>query len=285
MSRPPISSIVGGKRSELVSMPWPEYLEFPALNGSVLVKGRKSMRHLKYAWDNDGEDTDAMRFGRLQHCLLFEPREVESRYRTWEGRRAGKDYEAFCEDAALAGAEVVRAAGEYSMQAALEAAPAFLGNTKVQALISAGQAEQTVLAVESALQCKGRIDWISTAEHVLTDLKTTNDIQERLFGTSFFRYGYDVKLGLYRRWLDRVTGERWPVQVIVLESKPPYDTAVMNVPDAVLDSGVDKALRIIEKVWAAIETDQWPGVAGNEFYPLYVPFYEMDSEETEEFKG
>jgi hypothetical protein len=72
----PISSIVGGTRQEILSMPWPEYLEFPALNGSVIVKGRKSLLHLKDAWDNGGEDTDALQFGRLQHCLLFEPHEV-----------------------------------------------------------------------------------------------------------------------------------------------------------------------------------------------------------------
>lgn len=280
----PISSIIGGSRTELISMPWAEYLEFSALNGSVIVKGRKSLRHLKYAWDHGGEDTEAMQFGRLLHCLLFEPAEVEARYRAWDGTRRGNAYKLFCANAEIAGAEVVRAEGQYSLATALEAAQSFLHDTRVQALISSGQAEQTVLAVEHGLQCRGRLDWVSTSEHVLTDLKTTAEIEPELFGRSFYRYGYDLKLGLYRRWLNAVTGDHWPVEVIVLESKPPYDIAVIPVPDAVLDTGVDKALGIIGRVAHAIEVDEWPGVAGGEMLPLHVPFYEM-IEETEPFEG
>lgn len=282
--RPPIKSIVGGNRKELLPMSWTEYLSFPALNGSVIVKGRKSLLHLKSEWDNGGEDSDAMQFGRMLHCLLFEPREVESRYRPWTGRRAGNEYRDYCEDAAAAGAEAVKATGEYSLESALEAAPSYLGNAKVQALIKAGQAEQTILWPECGLQCKGRLDWVSTAEHVLTDVKSAAEIEDRLFGKAFFRYGYDLKLGLYRRWLQLVTGEQWPVQVIVLENKRPYDVAIVPVPDAVLDQGVDKALRIIERVAVAIEHDYWPGVARGDYYPLAVPFFEMQ-EEVEEFTG
>ncbi len=282
--RPPISSIIGGTRRELVHMPWPEYCSFPALNGSVIVRGRKSLLHLKHEWEHGGEDTEAMQFGRLLHCLLFEPSEIENRYRSWVGRRAGNDYESFCAEAEAAGAEVVRQSGEYSMDRALEAAQGFLCNSRVQALISAGQAEQTVLWTEEDVQTKGRLDWVSTSEHVLVDLKSANDISDKLFGAAFFRYGYDLKLGLYRRWLQGVTGDRWPVEVIALESKPPYDVATIPIPDAVLDSGVDKALAIIASVRQAIATDQWPGVAGNEPYPLVVPFYEM-AEETEDFQG
>ena len=281
----PISSIVGGTRTELCLMFWEDYKAFPALNGSTIVHGRKSMLHLKHAWDHGREDTDAMQFGRLVHCLLFEPSEVTARYRAWEGRRAGNDYELFCAEAEIAGAEVVRAAGEYSLASAIEAAHGFLRNERVQRLIEAGQAEQTVLAVEDDLQCKGRLDWVSTVEHVLTDLKSAARIEPAIFGKAFFDFGYDIKLGLYRRWLDRVTNDHWPVEVILLESRAPYDVIVMPVPDAVLDEGVDKALGIIQKVRQAIEADEWPGVSGgDDLMPLVVPYYEM-VEETEEYEG
>ena len=280
----PISSVVGGTRTELCDMPWDDYKAFPAINGSVLVKGRKSMLHLKHAWDKNGEDSDAMQYGRMVHCLLFEPREVSARYRAWDKRRAGNDYELFCAEAAAAGAEVVRATGQYSLESALTAVQGFLANKRVQALITAGKAEQSILCVENGIQCKGRLDWISTSEHVLTDLKTAAQVEPTLFGRSFFSFGYHIKLGLYRRWLDRVTGERWPVEVIVLESTEPHDVAVVPIPDAVLDDGVDKALEIMARVKTAIEADHWPGVAGDDFMALQVPYYAM-AEETEEFQG
>lgn len=281
--RPEICKIVGGTRCELLAMPWEEYKTFPALNCSTITRGRKSMLHLKYAWDNDGEDTDAMQFGRLLHCLLFEPREVEARYWEWQGRRAGALYTEFCERAETMGAEVIKAEGQYSLASALDAAHGYLRDSRVQALVSAGQAEQTVLVPEGDLQCKCRLDWLSTAEHVLADLKSTAEIESELFGKTFFRLGYDLKLGMYRRWLNKVTGDRWPVEVIVLESSPPYDIASIPIPDAVLDSGVDKALKIIGRVREAIETDEWPGIARGKPMPLMVPYWAM-AEETEEFR-
>jgi len=281
-----IASIIGGTRKELATMTWDEYRAFSALNGSVIVKGLKSMRHLHHAWYDGERDTDAMQFGRLLHCLLLEPREVERRYRMWDGRRAGNEYKAFVEGANADGAEVVKADGQYSMEAALEATPNFFANTRVKELIKAGEAEKTVLCPESGLQCKGRIDWVSTAEHVLVDLKTAAEIESRLFGASFFRYSYDIKLGLYQRWLQEITGEAWPVEVIVLESNPPHDVAVVPIPHAVLDAGVEKALRVIDKVGDAIGSDHWPGIAGDDFYPLSIPFYAMEeAEEMEPYQG
>ena len=38
------------------------------------------MLHLKYQWDHGFKSTDAMQWGRLLHCLLFEPAEVEAEY-------------------------------------------------------------------------------------------------------------------------------------------------------------------------------------------------------------
>lgn len=279
-----IASIIGGQRRELCEMPWPEYKDFPALNCSTIVRGRKSMLHLLHAWQHDGEDTEAMQFGRLQHCLLFEPQEVENRYWTWTGRRAGNDYKAYCEEAEASDAEVVRDTGQYSMESALEAAQGFLRNSRIQALIAAGKAEQTILIPEVGMQCKGRLDWISTAEHVLTDLKTTAEIEPNLFGRSFFRFGYDLKLGFYRRWLNNISGDQWPVEVIVLESKPPYDVATIPIPDAVLDRGVDKGLEILARIKECIEADEWPGIANGRPMMLMVPYYEME-EETEEWTG
>jgi len=280
----PIASILGGTRRELCSMTWDEYRAFPALNGSVLVHGRTSMKHLKYAWDHGRPDTDAMRYGRLLHCLLFEPAEVTQRYRAWTGSRRGNAWELFCTEAEEEGVEIVRAEGEYSLAMAIAATKGFLQEPRVRQLIAAGQAEQTVLAVEPDLQCKGRLDWVSTSEHILTDLKNSATITPALFGKAFFNYGYDIKLGLYKRWLEAATGERWPVEAIVLEAQPPHDVAIVQVPDAVLDEGVEKALRIIEQVRRCIETDEWPGVAGGDYMLLKVPFYEMP-EETEEFQG
>jgi hypothetical protein len=131
------------------------------------------------------------------------------------------------------------------------------------------------LTTEGDIQCKGRLDWVSTGQHVMTDLKTTAEIEPEKFGKTFFNFQYDIKLGMYRRWLNSVTNDHWPVDVIVLESKPPYDVVVKPVPDAVLDAGVEKGLALITKVRHAIDTDKWPGVDNT----FVVPYWAMEEEE------
>ena len=178
----------------------------------------------------------------------------------------------------------MKAKGEYSIATALEAAPTFLSNPEVQAIVTHGQAEQTVLWPECGVQCKGRLDWVSASKHVLVDIKTTRMQNERLFGKQFFDLGYDIKLALYQRALQAVTGERWPVEVLAVENKRPFDVVPYPIPDAVLDAGWDKARRIIEHMVKAIETDCWPGKAGGGYGTLWVPSYAME-EEVESFQG
>jgi hypothetical protein len=282
---PACATIVGKGRQGLVDMTWDEYRAFPALNGSTIVDGRKSMYQLHHAFTSGRKDTDAMQYGRLVHCLLFEPREVEKRYWPWDGDRRGNKYKDFRDEAIDAGAEVIKATGQYSLEAAMVAAQSFLRNERVQQLIKNGKAEQTVLAVEQGLQCKGRMDWVSSSCHILTDLKNSIHIESELFGKAFFSLGYDIKLGLYRRWLEAATGEQWPVEVIVLESSPPHDVTVKPIPVAVLDAGVDKAMEIIANVKKCIATNRWPGVSGADgTSTLHVPYYAME-EETEDFQG
>jgi len=286
--RPPIAEILNGARNELAHMGWTDYWKYPAMHCSMLKEAQISMRHLKQAWEVPSEDTDAKRFGRLMHATLFEPATVEDRYRVWDtsnGSRRTNAYKAFAAEAQLDGCEVVLSSGPHSLGTAMAAAEHFLAHPHVRSLIASGRAEQTVLATDEGIQCIGQIDWISGSQHVLVDLKTTAQITPQLFGNSFFNFNYHLQLGMYRRWLNRVTGSHWPVQVIVLESHPPYDVWVSQpLPDAALDEGVDRGLRLLKKIRQAIAADAWPGVDEGELVPLPIPYWAMQ-EETEEFQG
>lgn len=277
-----ISSVLGGTRVELCeNMPRDQYDAIPALNPSRLVNAIRrskplvlSARHFRWGWDHPRKDTDAMRWGRAVHTLLFERNLFPEQYTYWSERRQGKVWEAFRDEALAAGQDVLTANQYFD---ALVAAKRFVDEPLVQDLIRAGKPEVGVLACEEGLQCKGRMDWISSAG-ALVDLKTAASIESGAFGRSFFAYHYDVKLGLYQRWLSKVSPCQLPVTVICLENKPPFDVAVVPVPQAVLDEGVEKALRVIRLVKTCIETDRWPGIAGGMEYPLEVPQYVMDEE-------
>lgn len=284
-----IESLLGGLRNEVVEkVAWDDYLALAGLNPSTIVKavrGRDEsgdlildLAALKWSWDNPGKDTDDLLWGRAVHCLVFEPQEFERRYVRWEdGRvRRGKDYDAFRLD--NWGKEVLSAA---QWGSALEAGQSFVRycecHDEFAASLKDGQSELTVFKVVDGIQCRGRIDRVTNQKlHKIRDLKTAQTITPRKFGSAFYAYFYDIKLGLYRRWLSQVTGRQWDVEVIAIEKSPPWQVVVIPIPDAVLDYGAEKGLKIIKRVRQCIESGVWPGLFGGEEGYLHVPFNEME---------
>ena len=130
---------------------------------------------------------------------------------------------------------------------------------------------------ESRTKCKGRLDWVRS-DAGFCDLKTCRDITAFAFGAAFYRYSYDISLGLYHRWLSRLRGQTEPCWVLCVENEEPYDVAVVPVPQAVLDQGVEKSLRIIERYEKCAETGVWPGVANGAEYWMHVPHWAMDED-------
>lgn len=272
----PIETVLGGDIVGLdPDVSWDDYRILSFLNPSVIVNGCKSMRHLWHAWHHPREDTPDLLWGRAVHCLCFEPRHFAQRYACWGGRRQGKEYQQFCQD--HQGKDVLTKAQWLGAQ---DAALSFVNDAQVIPRIAKGRTEVSVFAVEYGMQCKGRIDWISTDLKIL-DLKTTKNILAAPFGRDFYKYHYDIKLGLYQRWVEIATEHRYPVEVACLEKEPPYDVALIPVPDAVLTYGAEKGLKILREVRKCLETGVWPGVAGGAEYFLETPVWEMEDVELE----
>lgn len=285
--RPKIEAILGGSRNAICpDIDWQEYLDLPAMNPSTLVAGIKgadiSPMHVKYEWEHPRKDTAALSWGRAVHCLLFEPREFTSRYAIFDGgSRRTKAYKDFLVESWDCEREVLL---EEELEQVNTAVKRFVNEPLVQAMIAAGQSEVTLFCTEGEIQCRGRVDWISTAQHQLVDLKTTRNIAARPFGRDFVKFHYDVKLGLYQRWLQKLTGEPWPVWCICIENQPPYDITVVPVHDSILEHGANKGLKVLRAVELCCLSGEWTGIAGGREYYLDYPTYEMD-EEMEEFTG
>lgn len=278
----PIESVLaaGPGRHELIEdLPWEEYCQLPAMNPSTIAAGLKSPKHLKHAWESQDKDSPSKIFGRALHTVCLERQELAMRYAVYRagGARRGKDYEKFRDEAEAAGRYVLLA-NEFEDVVACGKSLAL--DDAVQEYIREGVAEATVLAVEDGIQCRGRIDWIATKREVIVDLKTTRDISERAFGRDFYAYKYDLKLGLYQRWLGAVTGKHWPVVVIAVENHAPWDVAVVPIADAVLERGAQKGLDALRELRDSIDNAEFLGVARGEEYQLYTPPWEMDDELT-----
>lgn len=274
-----IREIYGGTENRILEgQTWRAYRDLAAMNPSTLVYGLRSMRHLKDAWETTGKDSPAKHWGRAAHCLLLEPNEFTKRYATWSGSRKTNDYKDFQAECYELGKEVLT---EEEFENLLRASENCVKCEEVQCLIKSGKPEVTLLATEGPIQCRGRVDWIAGEIGCLVDVKTTRHIEDRAFGRDFYNLQYDCKLGLYKRWLMKLTKRRWQVKVICIENQRPFDVVVRNVPEATTDSGIAKMLPVLDRLQEALDTDVWHGVGNGQEQELYVPTWEMPEEQVE----
>ena len=130
-----------------------------------------------------------------------------------------------------------------------------------------------------------------TSRGEILDLKTARDISARRFSGDFYRYHYDVKLGLYQRWTRRLFDlSEVPDHLLLVENQAPFDRTLaprvdgvpISIPQPVLDRGADKGLRWLEKIRECMESGEWPGIDVEPDWTLQTPTWEMDEEQEQE---
>ncbi len=242
-----------------------EYRSINALNASAIKVGRVSMLHMRHAITHPTTATDAMKLGTLIHCAVLEPGELDSRYVVWEGgRRAGKEWAAFAEDAETRGLEVVTST---ALHVGMTVAASIRANKRAVALLEGAETERALFWEHPEIgPCKARLDAIA-ATGELADIKTCRDIAS--FTRQFERHGHDLQAGWYRDGWRRTTGQRAPAfWLIVAETEAPFDVAVWRVPEVALQAGLERAEAIAKRYRECEATGEFPGIQDSEEMPL-----------------
>lgn len=250
-----------------------EYRESCGLNPSSIKQ--PSPLHVKHAYENQSESTDAMRLGTAVHTLVWEPDLFTEEVAVWEGDRRGNAWKEF---AAENSDKLILKTDAY--ERVIQVASKLTANAQVKEIAREGLAETAVFTEEHGLQCRGLLDWVATHLGLLVDLKVVRSIESRPFGAAVQRYGWDVSMACYRRWFQREANKDIRgVKFIAVESSAPHDVAVIDVPESALELGWKKADAMIQRVRESIETGVWPGIANGEEQELFIPTYAMDEEE------
>lgn len=232
------------------------YRDLPGVNWSTLKHMARSPLHYNAAATGAlVKDTPAMAFGRAVHTAVLEPDMFPRSYVVWDGGiRRGAVWESF--RAANEAKEIVSAA-DYERALALR--DAVRGHGVAGPLLDNGVAERVLMWIDeqTGITCKARLDWVSDA---LVDLKTTTDVDERVFGQHAARLGYHGQLAFYRRGLvANGYPETTPVRLIAVESDEPHDVAVYELDDDVLWAGDALVDRLLEELEACMAQNTWPG--------------------------
>jgi hypothetical protein len=241
-------------RARMRQMPFAEYAAIRAVNWSSLRNLAVSPLRYRHAATHPQADTPTMALGRLIHTATLEP-ELMSGYAVWTG--GSRRTNAYREWAAEQGGREIVTAAEHEQ--ALGAASAVWKHREARRLLRGGRTEVVLTWIdpETRVRCKARLDHLRGG--VLTDLKSTADIDARAFGRTAERLGYHAKLSFYRLGMAALGLAPEPVYIIAVEQTPPHDVAVYEVDEDTLFVGGLEARALLAHLKQCRRRRRWPG--------------------------
>lgn len=237
-------------------LPAAEYHARPGLSATVLKAARKSMLAARHVATVRREPTAAMSFGTLVHLAVLEPHKLADRVAVYDGRRAGKEFDAFA--AANSGRTILKPDEMDELAAVRDAVHA---STEARAMLGGTFVEASVFWTDPAGEkAKARPDAFHPSG-VLVDIKTTSAITPRAFERQAWELGYAIQLGWYRRGLRANDVAVYEANIIAIESAAPHDVVVYRVDDALMDWGEREAVRLAAQYRACGHAGRYPGVS------------------------
>jgi PDDEXK-like domain of unknown function (DUF3799) len=230
-----------------------EYSALKSVHYSALKHMARSALHYKYACECDTQpDTDAMVLGRVVHMMVFEPERVETDVRIWDGRRAGKEWEAFCTE--HAGRDILKP-GPFETAKLISAS----ARTAAGRLLSDGKSEVVMqwTDAETGVECHGRLDHISKGFGTI-DLKTTNDASPIAFGRRAASLSYIVQAAMYTDGAEASGWGRLPYTFLAVEQRAPFAATLYTATDDHIELGRDTYRGWLKTVAACRESGIWP---------------------------
>ena len=263
-----------------VGLPFDQYLQLPGESASALKKMMVSPLNYKWAKEHKDTGTRAKNQGTAAHAAILEPHRMKTDFILWTGKtRAGKAWDLFKE---AAGDRQILNETEWAEVVAMH--DSVRSNPLAMKYLREGVAEVTLQWTDphTGIAHHARVDWVTVVDGrlVFVDLKTTRDASYRRFCADAYKLGYHIQFGLYVDGGFYIFGETPRFVVIAVENKAPYDCAVYNVPDEVLQQGHDEYLRYEEQIAACRESGFWPGRSTCEM-ELTLPSWATDNDETD----
>ena len=237
-------------------IPFSDYLKLPGLSASQLKVLARSPLAYRYALDHpDHESTPAQLLGTAAHTAILEPHRLKTDYVLWnEGTRRGKAWEEF--KAMNAGRSILTSDEFETVKGMHRSMRTF---APAMRYLEQGQAEMTMRWEVAGRSFKGRADWITTVEGpVIVDLKTTRDARPFKFGADAFRLGYHIQFALYVDGYHHIMGELPRFVVLAVENQPPFEPAVFEVPDEVIERGREEYERLVALLDECEAANHWP---------------------------
>lgn len=273
-------------------VPADEYHATSGVSITRLKELKRSPKHYQYRLANP-KLTSPLSLGTAAHCATLEPERFGRQFAIWSRRgesgslcpRKGQHWEAF--RAENPGKTIIT---EDECVAALALAQAVRSDPCAARYLESGEPEVTMhweLLSESQLhspvtvQCRGRADWLTRidGEPYLIGLKTARDCRAFIFGNAAAKLGYHLQWAFYLDGYRAITGKTPHLKEIVVESAPPYDVVVYNVPEDVVLQGRAEYEGLLRQLIDCQRRNEWLGVANGLEQDLTLPTWAFDAQD------
>jgi hypothetical protein len=244
-------------------MPWDEYAALPGASITRLKELKRSPLHYKHALTHPREGR-ALTIGSAGHCAILEPERFDRDHAVWAERteggamapRKGKKWDAFI--AANDGKRVITE-DEHNLVIGMQ--HAVRTHPNAMRYLGDGDPEVSMRWMNGARLCKGRVDWITTADgvRVLVGLKTSRDARHFAFASQAARLGYHLQWAFYFDGYHAITGTVARVVEIVVEQLPPHAVSVFTIPHDIIEQGREEYAGLFAVLAECEATRSWPG--------------------------
>lgn len=257
-----------------------EYRSHPAISRSELWRMHESPEKFKWFKDHPPAPTPALAFGQYVHALLLTPETItrdfllmpELNLRTKDGREQRDLLLARCKEEGLTPVDRDTAELARNMVAACQADPDTMD-------LLTGIHEQPFFWLDetTGIQCKCRTDVLTTVdgEVSIVDYKSTANASTHAFVRDMYKYGYHFQTGFYCTGVKEALHlDKLPRFFFVAQEKTaPYSINRIEVPEDVIQLGIDKYREFLGIYRDCMAMDWWYGYTGptgmpNEAYIL-----------------
>lgn len=269
------------------------------LNSSLIRHMEKSPYAFKFAYLNnyEEEETNSMKFGTLMHMAVLEGSKFLERYVvepeflgfTKEGKISNRSGEAqekkkMWHLEMQAQKKLIVTQKEYDkMRWMLDS---FLNHKDAVELLKGGIGEITGQFADprTGIVCRIRPDFLSFNAKVLIEFKTVTNASYDYFlkrRVEHQDYRYDLQLATYKYGLECITGGKVEMAAfIALESEPPFECAVYEIPDNLIDLAQMDLHSNLYKIKKCIESKEWPPMQQSTQW-LFPSDYNVEKKRTE----
>jgi hypothetical protein len=247
-----------------------EYDALGFLNYSRLKFLSRSPRAFRDNWDSPTPPTAPMILGGHGHTAILEP--TLYKFAIYPGPvRNGKVFDAFCEENA---GKIILNQKEANYIEGM--AKAVRSNPDAFKYLRYVKTEVTLVWRDPMFKrdFKCRIDAITDIddEPVMVSLKSTVDCRDFRFESQYYKMSYHVQDALYQNGFYHLNRTLPRMVTIAVESKPPHDSAVYNIPTDVLRQGNADLAKWLETLAECEKSNEWPGAMPGE-RDLHLPAY------------